>query len=68
MKFSIQSNGTILIEEIVINGAAYRASFQNGLRCSIRKNDEIFEINNSSLLVIDFTIIFFQFLIIPTCF
>ena len=51
MNFSIQSNGTILIEDIVINGAAYRASYENGLSCSIRKNDEIFEINDCSLLV-----------------
>lgn len=51
MNFSVQTGGYLLVESIVINGAAYRATYSNGIRSPIKQNDEIIEINNSLLSV-----------------
>ena len=51
MNFSVHCDGYIVVENVVINGAAYRASYDNGLRCPVRQNDEIIEINNVQLMV-----------------
>ncbi len=51
MNFSVNCEGFIVVESVAINGAAYRASYKNGLRCPVRQNDEIIEINQVSLMV-----------------
>ena len=51
MNFSVHCEGFIVVENVAINGAAYRASYENGLRCPVRQNDEIIEINHVSLMV-----------------
>ena len=51
MNFSVHCDGFIVVESVMINGAAYRAAYENGIRCPVRQNDEIIEINHVPLMV-----------------
>jgi hypothetical protein len=51
MSLKVEKDGSVIVESVLENGAAYRASDLNGCRCPIRVRDEIIEINGVSLNV-----------------
>ncbi len=59
MNLKVEKDGSVIVESVLENGAAYRASDLNGCRCPIRVRDEIIEINGVLLNVIFIIIKFF---------